>query len=220
MESRSFAQGIPTDPAERNDCGKPKEGVRRIFDGIEAVCFDAFGTLVEIEDKRGAFRVLLKALSLDKRRELKNRLMRETRPLMDWPEALGVDVAPDTLLEVRELVSIECSSIALRSGMAGIWARLRREELRLAICSNLASDYVAALQNALPDRPEVEVFSCRVGAIKPEPAIYAHVLQGLGVAPNKVLFVGDTLHADINGPRRAGMNATRVDAFTGVVHAD
>jgi len=41
-----------------------------VLDGIEAVCFDAFGTLVEITDKRQAFRPLFKALSSEKRREL------------------------------------------------------------------------------------------------------------------------------------------------------
>lgn len=50
-----------------------------IFDGIEAVCFDAFGTLVEITDKQQAFRPLFKALIPDKRRELKHWLMRPPR---------------------------------------------------------------------------------------------------------------------------------------------
>ena len=36
-----------------------------MFDGIEAVCFDAFGTLVEITDRRGAYLPLVKALPPD-----------------------------------------------------------------------------------------------------------------------------------------------------------
>ncbi len=182
-----------------------------IFDGIEAVCFDAFGTLVEITDKRQAFRPLFKALSSEKRRELKQRLMREDWPFTHWPDALGAKVDPRVLLEVMERVMIETGSIALRPGMADIWTRLRGEGLRLALCSNLASDYVAALRSALPDTPDVEVLSCTVGAIKPEPAIYARVLDGLKVTPGRVLFVGDTLRADIEGPRAAGMTAIHVD---------
>ncbi|WP_299794389.1 HAD-IA family hydrolase [uncultured Marivita sp.] len=182
-----------------------------IFDGIEAVCFDAFGTLVEITDKRQAFRPLFKALTPDKRRELKHRLMREDRPFTDWPEALGAEIDPMVLLEVMERMLIETGSIALRPGMADVWARLRGAGLSLALCSNLASDYAMALQSALPDRPDVEVLSCKVGAIKPEPAIYAHVLDGLKVAAGRVLFIGDTPRADIEGPRRAGMKAIHVD---------
>jgi|TARA_R100001143_G_C3321531_1_gene115034 HAD superfamily hydrolase (TIGR01509 family) len=182
-----------------------------VFDGIEAVCFDAFGTLVEINDKQQAFRPLFKTLSPEKRRELKHRLMCEDRPFTHWPEALGAEVDPRVLLEVMERVLIETGSIVLRPGMADIWATLRGEGLRLALCSNLASDYVTALRSALPEPPDVEVLSCKVGAIKPEPAIYAKVLEGLKIAPGRVLFVGDTPRADIEGPRAAGMTAMHVN---------
>ena len=182
-----------------------------VFDGIEAVCFDAFGTMVEITDKRRAFRPLFNALSPEKRRALKHRLMREDRPFTDWPEALGVEVDPRVLLEVMERMMIETGSVALRPGMADLWARLRGAGLRLALCSNLANDYVTALRSALPEPPDVDVLSCKDGAIKPELEIYAAVLDGLQLDPGKVLFVGDTPRADIEGPRAAGMKAMHVD---------
>ena len=182
-----------------------------IFNGIEAVCFDAFGTLVEITDKRQAFWPLFKALSPEKRQEFKHRLMREDRAFTHWPEALGVEVAAMTLLEVMERMMIETGSIALRPSMADIWTRLRSEGLRLALCSNLASDYVTALRSALPDQPDVEVLSCKVGAIKPELGIYAAVLDWLQIEAGRVLFVGDTPRADIVGPRVVGMKAIHVD---------
>lgn len=182
-----------------------------IFDRIEAVCFDAFGTLVEITDRQQAFRPLFKALAPEKRHALKHRLMREDRPFTDWPEALGAEVAPMTLLEVMERVMIETGSIVLRPGMADIWAGLRGEGLRLALCSNLASDYVTALRNTLPGRADVQVLSCKAGAIKPEPVIYVKVLDGLQIEAGRVLFVGDTPRADIEGPRAAGMTAIHVD---------
>ena len=182
-----------------------------ILDGIEAVCFDAFGTLVEITDKQQAFMPLFKALTLDKRRELKHRLMREDRPFTDWPEALGVDIDPYILLDVLNRNLGELLSIRIRPHMAEAWTMLRSNDVRIAVCSNLSSDYVQSLRSELPDRPDVEVLSCKVGAIKPEPEIYAKLLDGLCVAPDKVLFVGDTPRADIEGPRAAGMKAIHVD---------
>ena len=98
-----------------------------------------------------------------------------------------------------ELV-IETCSVAMRLGMADIWTWLRGEGLRLAVCSNLSSDHVAALRDTLPGQPEV--LSCKVGAIKPEPAIYARV-DGLQIKVDKVLFVGDTPRADIEGSQAA-----------------
>jgi FMN phosphatase YigB (HAD superfamily) len=154
-----------------------------IFDGTEAVCFDAFGTLVEITDKQQAFRPLFKDLTPNKRRELKQRLMRKDRPFTDWPEALGVEVDPYVLLDVLNRQLGEILSVEMRPGMAEIWASLRAEGLCLAVCSNLASDYVQTLQGKLPDCPDVEVLSCKVGAIKPEPAIYAAVQDRLQIAP-------------------------------------
>ena len=190
-----------------------------VFDGIEAVCFDAFGTLVEITDRRQAFRPLFNALSPEKRRALKDRLMREDRPFTHWPEALGAEVDPRVLLEVMERVMIETGSVTLRSGMAGIWARLRSEGLRLALCSNLSSDYVQALRSALPEPPNVEVLSCTVGAIKPEPTIYAAVLDRLQIEAGRMLFVGDTARTDIEGPRAVGMKATHVDELVAAMRS-
>lgn len=182
-----------------------------VFDGIEAVCFDAFGTLVEITDKRHPYRHLFKELSPDKRREMKHRIMREDRSMTDWPVALGVEVGAVTSWRVLGSLATEITSTRMRSGMADIWTELRGAGLRLAVCSNLSSDYVKALRRQLPDRPDVEVLSCKVGAIKPEPAIYARVLDGLQIEAGKVLFVGDTLRADIEGPQAAGMKALHVD---------
>lgn len=188
-----------------------------VFNGIEAVCFDAFGTLVEITDKQQAFLPLFRAVPPEKRRALKHRLMREDRPFTDWPEALGVEVDPYALLDVLNRQLGEMLSVEMRPGMADIWARLRAEGLRLAVCSNLSSDYVQTLQSALPDAPDFEVLSCKVGAIKPEPAMYAKVLDGLRNAPDRVLFVGDTLRADIEGPRAAGMQAIHVNELVAVM---
>ena len=61
-----------------------------VFDGIEAVCFDAFGAPVEITDPQAPFVPLFRALPPDKRRELRHRIMRKDRPFTDWPTVLGV----------------------------------------------------------------------------------------------------------------------------------
>lgn len=181
-----------------------------MFDGIEAVCFDAYGTLVEITDKRGAIRQLFKAFPPEKRVELKHRLMRESRPISDWLELFDVGIDPVAALDIQERVRIEVSSVVVRPRMADIWAMLRAKGLRLAICSNLARSYGLAVRGSLPDPPDVEVFSYEVGAIKPEREIYTHVLDQLSLDPGKVLFVGDTVRSDIKGPRLAGFRAIHV----------
>lgn len=79
-----------------------------------------------------------------------------------------------------------------------------------AICSNLASPYGLPVLTALPTPADVNVFSYEVGAIKPEPSIYQHVIDRLDTQAAEVLFVGDTLAADVEGPRAFGFRAIEV----------
>ncbi len=54
---------------------------------------------------------------------------------------------------------------------------------------------------------EVVAISSEVGARKPEPAIFRHALDALGIAPGEAIHVGDDLGADIVGARAAGLAA-------------
>jgi len=51
----------------------------------------------------------------------------------------------------------------------------------------------------------VMVDSQRVGAEKPDPAIFQAALGPLGAGPETTLFVGDSLRRDREGARRMGM---------------
>lgn len=177
------------------------------------MCFDAFGTLVEINDRRGAWLPLLKALPGAARLELKRRLMREDRATADWPAVLGIEVDGALLARVEADIAAELASVRMRSGMAGILARVRDAGLPTALCSNLASPYGPAVRAALPGKVDVEMFSYTVGAIKPEPVIYARVAAELALAPVRILFVGDTDRADIEGTCAAGTNALHIARF-------
>ncbi len=52
---------------------------------------------------------------------------------------------------------------------------------------------------------DVEVFSCRVGLLKPEPEIYLACLEQMGVAASQCLFVGDGGSEELVGARDVGM---------------
>ena len=47
--------------------------------------------------------------------------------------------------------------------------------------------------------------SAVIGWEKPHGNIFAHALEAVGVAPARAVHVGDSLHADVEGARRAGM---------------
>jgi putative hydrolase of the HAD superfamily len=92
-----------------------------------------------------------------------------------------------------------------------VLAALRDRGFTLAICSNWDWDLHEAVGNArLSEHVDLFVSSAWVGARKPHPRIYSHVLEALGVAPDEAIFVGDTWSCDVEGPRRAGLDPVYV----------
>ncbi len=85
----------------------------------------------------------------------------------------------------------------------------------------------AEVQHAKLDRfpvlgegADAVIISEEVGVMKPSPAIFAHAADAAGVGPDAILYVGDSLHSDVEGGRAAGWqvawyggDAARSDAF-------
>jgi len=58
---------------------------------------------------------------------------------------------------------------------------------------------------------EAVIISAEVGLRKPNPRIYARMLEMLRLAPHEVLFVGDTPREDVLGPKRAAMRVAWIN---------
>lgn len=177
---------------------------------IRAVCFDAFGTLVEISDKRRPFLALLRGgvKSITSEEVL-------TKPLnlREVAARVGHELGEGGLTELEADLQAECASVRLRPGIAEIWQLLRERGLRIGVCSNLALPYGEPLLAVLPDIPDAVILSYEVGLVKPEPAIFRLVCARLGLQPAEILFVGDTPSADIEGPRAISMPAMLIADF-------
>ena len=70
---------------------------------------------------------------------------------------------------------------------------LKASGLRLGILSNMPTEFLASYEDEIElfKAAHYACFSCRVGLIKPEPAIYHDVLKGLGVEPQEAVFFDD-----------------------------
>jgi len=88
---------------------------------------------------------------------------------------------------------------------------MRARGVKLGICSNapfppemmrrqVASNGIGELMDGI-------VFSSTVGRRKPAPEIYHAALDAIGIAPERVLFVGNRPREDYEGPRSLGMQA-------------
>jgi putative hydrolase of the HAD superfamily len=92
--------------------------------------------------------------------------------------------------------------------VAEVLTELRRQGMRLAICSNWDWDLAEAVEEVgLSELVDVQVSSAWAGARKPHPRIFRQVLDKLGVEPTDCAFVGDTWGPDVAGPRSMGMTA-------------
>lgn len=182
-----------------------------ILNGIDAVCFDAFGTVVEITDKRRPYARLLRALPRDARMDLKHRLMREPLDLDIWCSQVNAEVSEDMLAGVFADIEAEVDSIRLYDWVAKLWQNLRQRGLKIGVCSNLAKSYGVKLLQVLPDKPDIVVFSYEVGLQKPEQEIYRRVSQKMTLPAGRILFVGDSVRNDVSGPKAVGMKAVLVD---------
>jgi putative hydrolase of the HAD superfamily len=81
-----------------------------------------------------------------------------------------------------------------------------RQRYRLGVVSNFYGNLEAVCRGAgLASLFSVLVDSHRVGAEKPDPAIFHVALEALGAVPETTVLVGDSLRRDREGARRTGM---------------
>jgi len=124
------------------------------------------------------------------------------------------DVAAARLVDDAEVdFAVEAYSAAFVEAMAPmpdagvVLDRLAARGFRLAILSNwpLAStiDRYVEAQGWLPYLAAV-IVSQRIGTIKPHPEVFRRAAEIVGVAPARILHVGDDWAADVVGASRAG----------------
>jgi putative hydrolase of the HAD superfamily len=91
--------------------------------------------------------------------------------------------------------------------------RLRDAGLRMALVSNALGHGLeeVVVHFALDEFIEATVSSAQVGVVKPAPAMFAHMLRRLDVAPADAVMVGDSLEDDVQGAIAAGCDAILLD---------
>lgn len=131
--------------------------------------------------------------------------------LLEAGELLGIRLTNDERKQLGCDLHAEVESIFPFADTLPALYELKNRGYKLGLCSNLALEYAGPVLSTLPQVFDAYVWSFDVGAIKPNPAIYAHACQQLYCSPRNVLMVGDTVAADVEGPRSFGMQALLLD---------
>lgn len=132
---------------------------------------------------------------------------------LGWEElarCLDIRVSHEQLQHLAVELEAALSSLQVYSDAAQAIALLQSADIKIGLCSNLASGYGAAVRELLPGL-DAYGFSYGIGAMKPNPIIYHSVCRDLGVHPgqqllaNRVVMIGDSIKCDRDGARAAGI---------------
>lgn len=210
----------------------------RRLQGIRAVTYDCWGTLLKDRDWEGAMAKRQSALRrfLDISEDDARALIEEAWARHDeaWKqvetfgpgrmaayclEARGIDddEAIAELTRAFEEASLE-TGVDPVEGAAHTLAALNAAGIRLALICDTGFTPGRVVRQLLDDAGlaehlEVLCFSDEVGVPKPGGDIFAKALAGLGARPPEAVHVGDLRRTDIAGARDVGMHAVR---FRGV----
>jgi putative hydrolase of the HAD superfamily len=190
-----------------------------------AVLFDFFGTITKAVARGPAHMAVARHLGCDPR-EYTQQLDRTfpdrakgsygpPRDALGWiTRVLGArpDHATMTAALIARVDAIRADT-RLRADAVPVLRALRRRGVRTAVVSDCGPELPLFLP-FLPVAPLLDacVYSIRLGAAKPEPAIYLAACDRLRVAPDECLYIGDGGSRELTGARALGMDAVRLAA--------
>ena len=176
---------------------------------IQAVVFDAFGTVIHYPVKHNPYALLRHHWQPEQ--GFKLACLTQNIPLPDLLMQLGLDAQWP---ELQKLLAQERKHLALFPEVEDVLRQLRQLSVKIGVCSNLAHVYGEDVRRLLPD-VDARVLSYEVGHAKPDMAIYAAVEQALATPKQHILFIGDTQRCDYDGPMSYGFQAAHLQRRLG-----
>ena len=127
-----------------------------------------------------------------------------------WAGVLAEAGVVDGMSRVDELIAIDTASwTAINDETLDAVGQLRAQGCRTAVLSNMPWEIGLDIRRRcawLGELFETVTFSCEIGIIKPEPGIYRHTLERLGLDARQCLFVDDT-ESNTAAAREIGMGS-------------
>jgi putative hydrolase of the HAD superfamily len=196
------------------------------FANVQAVTFDVGGTLVAPWPSVGhvyarvAARHGFKNLSVEQLNRNFNAAWRARRNFHHTPEGWAAIVRatfaglcdPSSFFPAIYQRFAEADAWRIKEDVYAALDALASREIRLGLISNWDERLRPLLHELRLDRYfETIVISCEVAFTKPSTVIFEEAARKLGVAPERILHVGDSLQEDVEGARSAGFQALLLD---------
>ena len=126
-----------------------------------------------------------------------------------WQTVARDTGASFTVKQIEQLMEQDAIMwMNLNPAMIAWIPRIKEAGFRLGILSNMGFGVLDYMRPRFPWLAQFDylTFSCDLGIVKPDPAIYLHTVKKLGVAPDQALFI-DNLETNITGAQAVGLHA-------------
>lgn len=194
---------------------------------MRAVVFDLFGTLLdnlEPEGWKAAFGEIAQHLGAEPDEfwqgwidgyssRMNGSLQDDDRVFAPISTALGLRVSDEQLrIAARMRDEFMQSCMRIKHDAVACLEALSERGYSLALATDCSSRTPSLLdQTALGAFFPTRAISAELGVTKPHPAMYEHVLEGLGVSGDDCWYVGDGNSHELVGAKRHGMTTVWVD---------
>lgn len=109
---------------------------------IDVICFDLFGSLIEITDRRRPFAHLKRKMTPEKALKFRRLAMTTEMMLAEIDAEVRGGATVTDFVVTQAAIAREVASVRIRPGVAEMLAAL---PIRYGVCSNLSADYAGAL---------------------------------------------------------------------------
>ena len=125
--------------------------------------------------------------------------------------------------ELSFLYDYERVRVMRRPHLAQTMERLQRMGLRMGVISNIISRSVVPhflAEYGIDGYMDCVITSCGTGIRKPDPGIFRVAEDNMGMAPEELAYVGDTISRDVRGTRAAGWKCMIQIRNPAIAHRD
>jgi putative hydrolase of the HAD superfamily len=118
----------------------------------------------------------------------------------------GLQLTPEAVEELNRLDALHWTTE--NPAMLAWQSKLKERGLLTAILSNMGDTVLASVERTFDwvNRFDLLIWSFQVGMVKPDPAIYIHLLKELGTKPEETLFIDDR-RVNVEAARALGIRA-------------
>lgn len=128
-------------------------------------------------------------------------------------QQLGLDPSPALVAELAETETAGwAGAVTLYPETLPTLAALRASRLKLGLISNCSAQAGAVLARiGLAQEFDAVILSCDVGLAKPDPGIYQHACEQLGIRPEDSMFVADGAFTELDAAKALGMVSVKIE---------